>query len=312
MQSFYQPLTKDDGVSDIDEESSENSDIGSATPLDIELVRPSHILSPFEPSPRKIPAEETTFMSYLKSHKRGLLLHYWSVGFAQGFIRTPLRYYLVVVKNMEPDVLSVLATLIYLPSCIKVLYGVISDNIPIFCYRRRPYILIGWAIFSISFLVIYAIESMSDSLFFILIFFSSAGLTFSELCSDALTIEWSVVEPDAIRGRLQLYTYTVRFMANLLGLIVGTYITGVGEDEGSTSKLSMGQVYMVIKKLTMCDCLYITYLLLRFNCETHPPYAGSCSPAGCNLLCTHHSNGGTNGAPLCTSRSSRCFTDKSS
>jgi hypothetical protein len=46
-----------------------------------------------------------------------------------------------------------LAFIVFLPATIKILFGFLSDNYPIFGYRRKPYMLLGWCIVSIEMVV---------------------------------------------------------------------------------------------------------------------------------------------------------------
>ncbi len=61
------------------------------------------------------PQHTPTFLQYCALNSRGVLLHYWAMGFALAFMRNPITYYLVRVKDVEPEFLNVLVTLIFLP-----------------------------------------------------------------------------------------------------------------------------------------------------------------------------------------------------
>jgi hypothetical protein len=59
---------------------------------------------------------------------------------------------------MDPGVMTGYMSLIMLPWSVKILYGLISDNVPIFGYRRKSYVIMMGFIQSISLLCIYSFE----------------------------------------------------------------------------------------------------------------------------------------------------------
>jgi BT1 family len=45
--------------------------------------------------------------------------------------------------HLEPAEMQVMSAIIAFPWCIKLLYGLIADNVPIFGSRRRSYLIIN-------------------------------------------------------------------------------------------------------------------------------------------------------------------------
>jgi predicted MFS family arabinose efflux permease len=62
---------------------------------------------------------------------------------AGGLISQPLTYYLKQVHGWTPIQVTAFLTLFNLPWVIKPVYGIISDFIPLFGYRRKSYLLIA-------------------------------------------------------------------------------------------------------------------------------------------------------------------------
>ena len=60
-----------------------------------------------------------------------------------GLISQPLNYYLKQVQGWTPLQITAYLTLFNLPWIIKPLYGLLSDFIPLFGYRRKSYLLIA-------------------------------------------------------------------------------------------------------------------------------------------------------------------------
>ncbi len=200
-------------------------------------------------------------MQYMATNTRGLLLHYWSLGFSLAFIKNPMCYYFVSVRNVEPDFLNVLVTFIALPFCFKVIFGVISDNFPIFHYRRKPYIYLGWSLFSICSLWLTQIKSLSFKLAIGVLFTMIWGLTIADVAADALVVEWSQIEHVSVRGKLQLYCYIARFLGSFIGVTLGAFICDVSGTRSHV--LDISQTCLVTKKLNMYYSLhpfvYINY-----------------------------------------------------
>ena len=77
---------------------------------------------------------------------RGLLLFFALVyvveGLAQpdGLIAQPLSYYLKTSKGWTPTQIAAFTSLLYVAWIIKPLYGLISDFVPLFGYRRKSYL----------------------------------------------------------------------------------------------------------------------------------------------------------------------------
>jgi hypothetical protein len=67
-------------------------------------------------------------------------LVYFAEGMGQtdGIISQPLNYYLKQVYQWTPVQIAAFLTVLNLPWFIKPLYGIVSDFIPLFGYRRKP------------------------------------------------------------------------------------------------------------------------------------------------------------------------------
>ena len=71
-----------------------------------------------------------------------------------GLIAQPLNYYLKQVQGWTPLQITAYLTLFNLPWIIKPLYGLVSDFIPLFGYRRKSYLLIANAAATCGFLLV--------------------------------------------------------------------------------------------------------------------------------------------------------------
>lgn len=84
-----------------------------------------------------------------KGHVRRLMIFlalvYLAEGLGQvsGLINQPLNYYLKTVFGWSPDRITEYLTVLTLPWVIKPIYGLISDFIPLFGYRRKTYLFLS-------------------------------------------------------------------------------------------------------------------------------------------------------------------------
>jgi len=91
-------------------------------------------------------------------HNVALPLSYFVIGFAMTFSSTPLTVYAIHDLEASTAQVNVLGTLISLPWSFKLLYGMLSDCVPIFGQRRKPYFIIGWCIYVATNFVLAGLE----------------------------------------------------------------------------------------------------------------------------------------------------------
>src|SRR5580704_11385722 len=65
------------------------------------------------------------------------------LGQVVGLISQPLNYYLKEVQGWTPVQVTAFVTVFNLPWIIKPVYGLISDFVPLFGYRRKSYLIIA-------------------------------------------------------------------------------------------------------------------------------------------------------------------------
>jgi predicted MFS family arabinose efflux permease len=102
-----------------------------------------------------------------------------------GLISQPLNYYLKQVQGWTPLQITAYLTLFNLPWIIKPLYGLVSDFVPLFGYRRKSYLLIANAAATCGFLMV-AQLTVPDRLVFALMLTAYAMAISSTLCGAVL------------------------------------------------------------------------------------------------------------------------------
>ncbi|KAJ0396573.1 hypothetical protein ATCC90586_008171 [Pythium insidiosum] len=76
----------------------------------------------------------------------GVVTQYAAVGLIDAVLPATIYPFLQNYLNVEGKTYLTASTLVALPWSFKVFYGILSDCVPIFGYRRRPYMILGWSI----------------------------------------------------------------------------------------------------------------------------------------------------------------------
>lgn len=140
-------------------------------------------------------ADDEAAPAAARAHHRGLVdrllwffaLVYIVEGLGQvvGLISQPLTFYLKEVHGWSPVQVTAFITLFNLPWVIKPLYGLVSDFLPLFGYRRKSYLLIANAAAIAGFFWVTRIDTPSVLLFALMITAYAMAIS-STLCGAVL------------------------------------------------------------------------------------------------------------------------------
>jgi hypothetical protein len=90
--------------------------------------------------------------------------------------------------GLEPGYTQYLTGIIMLPWSIKIIYGFLSDNVPIFGSRRRSYLYIGALIQIMSMGAMSMNMFKSAELASVLLFLSNVAIAMSDVVLDSLMV----------------------------------------------------------------------------------------------------------------------------
>lgn len=157
-----------------------------------------------------------------------LPLSYLLVGTLQGLSTGVMTIFLLQINATEAQQSSILS-LRSLPAAFKVLFGFISDSYPIFGYRRKFYMLIGWIISSLSMISLSILQysgSRSNSIPAIALFYFlfGFGFWFADVAADSIMAEKTKLESTAAKGQLQSTCYACRFFALMCSITFATFM----------------------------------------------------------------------------------------
>ncbi|EQC29116.1 hypothetical protein SDRG_13147 [Saprolegnia diclina VS20] len=191
-------------------------------------------------------------LTLLSREAVALFSQYFAIGIIYGML-PGLQY--PVFNNylrMEGYQTSAYSVLVALGWSFKVFFGMLSDCVPIFGYRRKPYMLLGWTLATVCLCVMtftpfgapycdgrftkcpsvtppIANLTRDDKLqyynfdapnggtkFIVLSVIVGFGYVMADCAADAMVVEYAQREPEAIRGRTQTAIYTSRYVGTML------------------------------------------------------------------------------------------------
>jgi hypothetical protein len=127
---------------------------------------PASIQKPKQKKDKKLPSDvapaangalrQGSAPKLLSMESIGLISQYAAVGLVYGVLPSTITPFLTYYLNMEGTATTSARALISIPWSFKVFIGVLSDCVPLFGYRRRPYMVLGWSVTVLSLLAMAA------------------------------------------------------------------------------------------------------------------------------------------------------------
>lgn len=121
------------------------------------------------------PRARTWHSNLYSAQNWALNSNYFNSGLAINFLLTPVTYYLVGRRDTDSAILNIYRAAMYLPWCLKLFFGVMSDTWSISGSRRRPYFLMGWVLFIVANVSVWLVGDPGVPLICILSSASSLG-----------------------------------------------------------------------------------------------------------------------------------------
>ena len=153
------------------------------------------------------------------------LLAILTVYFVQGILglaRLAVSFFLKDDLGLTPAEVAALTGITALPWIIKPLFGFVSDGLPIFGYRRRPYLVLAGLLGSTSWLALATL--VDDALTAtIVILLTSLSVAISDVIVDSIIVERAREESLSQSGSLQ----SLSWGASALGGLLTAYFSGL-------------------------------------------------------------------------------------
>jgi len=134
----------------------------------------------------------------------------------------------VLFKNtykLEPGTSAVLTSTILFPWSIKIVYGLISDNYPIFGAKRKPYLIAMSFIsaFSISFITFY--QGSNYHLVTAILTIQNTADAFNSCVIEAILVQQSRKYPEVGSAELTSFAWSVLSVGGIIGSVAAAIIT---------------------------------------------------------------------------------------
>ena len=148
-----------------------------------------------------------------------------TVYFVQGILglaRLAVSFFLKDELGLSPANVSALFGIVALPWIIKPLFGFMSDGLPIFGYRRRPYLVLSGIIGTVSWIALATVVH-SPIAATCAIALGSLSVAISDVIVDSLVVERARVESQAEAGSLQALCWGT----TAVGSLITAYFSGL-------------------------------------------------------------------------------------
>ncbi|GLE03205.1 hypothetical protein PINS_up012084 [Pythium insidiosum] len=231
----------------------------------------------------------------LSTESCGLLAQYAAVGLIYGTLPSTVTPFLAYYLNMEGTATTSARALLAIPWALKVFIGMLSDNVPIAGYRRRPYMLLGWTLCA---LCLFAMATMplgspyfldaadrsarpqdydalgvtlrlnrqapqSGARYIVLMALASFGYLIADVAADAVVVEYAQREPEDVRGRTQTAVYAMRTFFNVFAQLLLAF--GMNTPEyGGTFHIGIGfPTTMLLLALSCLPVMPMTWFFVK-------------------------------------------------
>jgi folate/biopterin transporter len=169
---------------------------------------------------------------------------------------------------------GILGSISLIPWSIKPIYGMISDRVPIYGLRRRPYLFLSGILGAIGY---YSLATWVQSFYgaFIAVFVSAMGFALADVIVDGIVAERSRTQK--VAGRLQ----SICRASLLTGALAVAYLSGV-----LVEKIGARNVFYIVGTLPLFTCIFTIFItekaeeLQKFSIlETWRKFKGALTPA---------------------------------
>jgi folate/biopterin transporter len=151
-----------------------------------------------------------------------ILLVYFVQGVV-GLARLAVSFFLKDELGLSPAQVSALVGIAMLPWMIKPLFGFISDGLPLFGYRRRPYLILSGFLGCAGWLAMATVVHTAWAAT-LAIALASLGVALSDVIVDSLVVERARAEAAKDSGSLQSLTWGATAVGGLITAYLGGYL----------------------------------------------------------------------------------------
>jgi predicted MFS family arabinose efflux permease len=159
-----------------------------------------------------------------------LLVFFAAIYFVQGLAEPqagiatqPLFFLLKDELRLSAGETATFLALVGIAWAVKPLYGLVSDLLPLFGYRRRSYLLLMSGLAALGWLVLGLLPEYPYGLTLTTLAVTGLGLAFTDVLCDAVMVEEG--KPRGLTGRFQSIQWSAIYAASLLAGVGGGYLS---------------------------------------------------------------------------------------
>ncbi|CAL8995918.1 unnamed protein product, partial [Prunus brigantina] len=145
-----------------------------------------------------------------------------SQGLGGALSRVGTEYYMKDVQKVQPSEAQFYQGIIYIPWIVKPLWGLLTDVVPIFGYRRRPYFIYADSMGVISMLLLLFHEKLHLAFAVLSLTGGSAGVAAADVTIDACEAQNSINHPSLASDVQSLCA-----LSSSIGALVGFSVSGI-------------------------------------------------------------------------------------
>jgi MFS family permease len=183
----------------------------------------------------------------------GLAYFAQGLGQAGGLINQPLNYYLKSGLGLNPAQVSEYLAILTLPWVIKPLYGLVSDYLPLFGYRRKSWLILVNMLAALGFLWLDGLTEIGTIIAALTL--TAFGIASSDVIIDALMVENG--ERTGMIARFQGVQWFWFRLAAILTALTGGYLASMFEPATAL------HVAATITMLAPIAVIVVSYIVIR-------------------------------------------------
>ncbi|KDO21282.1 hypothetical protein SPRG_13581 [Saprolegnia parasitica CBS 223.65] len=201
---------------------------------------------------------------YTSQEVLGLLSQYVAVGLMLGALPNMTYPVFTGCFHMTGAQYNSAKTLLFIGWSLKAFIGMISDCVPIYGYRRKSWMMLGWSGAFICLLAgVAGIEAslrtaaqnatinldapVKGGVVALLFGVATISYVFADVPADALVVEYAQREPIATRGRMQSLVYTTRTVSSTISTAIAGFCMNSPRFAGDFSwDFGVNTMYMLL------------------------------------------------------------------
>ncbi|GAB9467592.1 hypothetical protein Gpo141_00004931 [Globisporangium polare] len=214
----------------------------------------------------------------------GLLLNYAGIGLMYGALPSTMLPFLKYYLNMESYQVQAASAVVNIAWSFKTFGGIVSDSFPIFGYRRKSYMVLGWALCFGALLFLSTVSPPepyyepgtrtttrtklnADAphhgwMYVLTMALATFGYFFANVAADGMVVELAQREPMKSRGETQTLAYAMRSLFMIIAdLFIGMSMNSERYGGDFSWSMDFNKVMLVLAFFALAPLLGSVLLL---------------------------------------------------